>query len=264
MRGENRKKFLIIEFMNKEKHLQLYPLTILMITFTVILSAFIVPSKIYGYFTLIIFGIIVYFFGHLKDYLKRVFVSLFFLILTIFIIQSIFIPSEEILMKIGFISIYKDGVLKAISLTSKISAVVGAFSMFFIVTPIKEFSKALEQKGLNPKGAFIITSALQMIPEMKKQAAIIMDSQKSRGVETEGNVFVIFKALLPVFIPLVLSSIVNTEERAITLEARGFSIGKKRTILNELEETKNDKIVKIILIIFIILCIIWRVLWVLK
>lgn len=103
---------------------------------------------------------------------------------------------------------------------------------------------------------------LQMIPEMKKQANVIMDSQKARGVETEGNVFVRAKALIPVFIPLVLSSIANTEERAIMLEARGFSIGEKRTILYDIEETKNDKIMKILLIIFIILCIAWRILWV--
>ena len=115
--------------------------------------------------------------------------------------------------------------------------------------------------GFNPVNlAFLPVGILKM----GKQASVILDSQRSRGVETEGNVFVRFKALLPVFIPLVLGSIVNTEERAITLEARGFSIGEKRTILNELKETKNDKIVKIILVIFLILCIAWRILWVLK
>jgi len=98
-----------------------------------------------------------------------------------------------------------------------------------------------------------------MIPEMKKQANIIMNSQKSRGVETEGNILVRAKALIPVFIPLVLSSIVNTEEKAITLEARGFSIGEKRTILDDIKETEYDKKVKIFLVVFLILCIIWRV-----
>lgn len=102
---------------------------------------------------------------------------------------------------------------------------------------------------------------LQTIPEMKKQADVIMDSQKARGIETEGNVFVRAKALIPIFIPLVLSSIANTEERAITLEARGFSVGEKRTILYDIEETKNDKIMKVILAIFIVLSIVWRVLW---
>lgn len=99
---------------------------------------------------------------------------------------------------------------------------------------------------------------------MGKQAGVILDSQRSRGVETEGNIFVRTRALLPVFVPLVLSSILNTEERAITLEARGFSIGEKRTILNDIEETKNDKIIKIMLAIFIVLCIVWRVLWVIS
>ena len=65
--------------------------------------------------------------------------------------------------------------------------------------------------------------------------------------------------MIPVFIPLVLSSIVNTEEKAITLEARGFSIGEKRTILDDIKETEYDKKVKIFLMVFLILCIIWRI-----
>ena len=99
---------------------------------------------------------------------------------------------------------------------------------------------------------------------MGKQAGVILDSQRSRGVETEGNIFVRTRALLPVFVPLVLSSILNTEERAITLETRGFSIGEKRTILHDIKETKNDTIMKIMLAIFIVLCILWRVLWVIS
>ena len=94
---------------------------------------------------------------------------------------------------------------------------------------------------------------------MKKQANIIMNSQRARGVETEGNILVRAKALIPVFIPLALSSIVNTEERAITLEVRGFSVGEKRTILNDMEETQYDKKIKILLVIFLVFCIIWRI-----
>ena len=235
--------------MKKDFFKQLYPLTKLFLSLTLILSAFIVPSYIYGYSMIIICGIIV---------------SLFWLFTAIFIIQSIFLPSGEVWMKFGFISIYKEGVMKAVNLTSKLTAVVSALTMLTLITPVKTFTLALEKKGLNPKAAFILMLTLQMIPEMKKQANVIMDSQKARGVETEGNVFVRAKALIPVFIPLVLSSIANTEERAIMLEARGFSIGEKRTILYDIEETKNDKIMKIMLAIFIVLCIVWRVLWVIS
>jgi len=250
--------------MKKDFFKQLYPLTKLFLSLTLILSAFIVPSYIYGYSMIIICGIIVSLENKLKIYCKRIFFSLFWLFTAIFIIQSIFLPSGEVWMKFGFISIYKEGVMKAVNLTSKLTAVVSALTMLTLITPVKTFTLALEKKGLNPKAAFILMLTLQMIPEMKKQANVIMDSQKARGVETEGNVFVRAKALIPVFIPLVLSSIANTEERAIMLEARGFSIGEKRTILHDIEETKNDKIMKIMLAIFIVLCIVWRVLWVIS
>ena len=250
--------------MKKDFFKQLYPLTKLFLSLTLILSAFIVPSYIYGYSMIIICGIIVSLENKSKVYCKRIFFSLFWLFTAIFIIQSIFLPSDEVWMKFGFISIYKEGVMKAVNLTSKLTAVVSALTMLTLITPVKTFTLALEKKGLNPKAAFILMLTLQMIPEMKKQANVIMDSQKARGVETEGNVFVRAKALIPVFIPLVLSSIANTEERAIMLEARGFSIGEKRTILYDIEETKNDKIMKIMLAIFIVLCIVWRVLWVIS
>ena len=247
--------------MKKDFFKKLYPLTKLYLALALIISAFIIPSHIYDYSMIIICGIIVSFENKLKIYSKRIFLSLFWLFTAIFIIQSLFIPAGEVWLKFGFISVYKEGVMKAIGLTSKLTAIVSALTMLTLITPIKDFTLALEKKGLNPKAAFILMLTLQTIPEMKKQADVIMDSQKARGIETEGNVFVRAKALIPIFIPLVLSSIANTEERAITLESRGFSVGEKRTILYDIEETKNDKIMKVILAIFIVLSIVWRVLW---
>ena len=247
--------------MKKDFFKKLYPLTKLYLALALIISAFIIPSHIYDYSMIIICGIIVSFENKLKIYSKRIFLSLFWLFTAIFIIQSLFIPAGEVWLKFGFISVYKEGVMKAIGLTSKLTAIVSALTMLTLITPVKDFTLALEKKGLNPKAAFVLMLTLQTIPEMKKQADVIMDSQKARGIETEGNVFVRAKALIPIFIPLVLSSIANTEERAITLEARGFSVGEKRTILYDIKETKNDKIMKVILAIFIVLSIVWRVLW---
>ena len=241
--------------MKKDFFKKLYPLTKLYLALALIISAFIIPSHIYDYSMIIICGIIVFFENKLKIYSKRIFLSLFWLFTAIFIIQSLFIPAGEVWLKFGFISVYKEGVMKAIGLTSKLTAIVSALTMLTLITPVKDFTLALEKKGLNPKAAFILMLTLQTIPEMKKQADVIMDSQKARGIETEGNVFVRAKALIPIFIPLVLSSIANTEE------ARGFSVGEKRTILYDIEETKNDKIMKVILAIFIVLSIVWRVLW---
>ena len=246
--------------MTKDDIKKLYPITKLFICLALLFSLFIISSYIYNYCMAIICGVIAVGFGiSLKTYAKRIFFSLFWLLIAIFIIQSVFLPSGEVLLKVGIISVYMEGLFKAIILTSRITAFVSILTLLILITPAKDFTIALEKKGLNPKAAFILLLSLQMIPEMKKQANIIMNSQKSRGVETEGNILVRAKALIPVFIPLVLSSIVNTEEKAITLEARGFSIGEKRTILDDIKETEYDKKVKIFLMVFLILCIIWRV-----
>jgi cobalt transport protein len=242
----------------------LYTLTKFYLAAVLLISAFILPNYTYGYLLIAICGIVAYFYEKLGIYLKRVFFSLFFLTLIIFAVQGLMIPSNDIMAKFGFITVYKTGIITAVRLTSKIAALVSTITMLTLISKAKEFTVALEKKGLNPKASFILLLSLQMIPEMKKQSDIIMDSQKARGVEMEGNVFVRFKALIPIFIPMVLSSIISTEERAITLESRGFSIGEKRTILHDIEETKNDKIMKIMLAIFIVLCIVWRVLWVIS
>lgn len=240
---------------------KLYPTTKLLLAISLFVSSFIIQGWFYSYSMVLICGIITCFYGKQKIYLKRVFFSLFWLLTAIFIIQSIFLPSGEVWIKLGFISVYKEGFLKAVNLTSKITAFVSVLTMLTLITSAKDFTLSLEKQGLNPKISFILMLTLQMIPELQKQSMVIMDSQRSRGVETEGNLFTRSKALIPVFIPLVLSSIANTEERAITLESRAFSSESRRTRLYDIEKSKYDNPVRVFLLIFIILCITWRILW---
>ena len=238
----------------------LYPTTKFIGVIVIILSAFIVPGWKYSYSIFFVCALIALISGKLKGYLLITVNSLGILIFFMFLIQAVLIPSGEILYKIGFINVYKDGFYQALNLSSKLVAFTSAFILFFRVTTVKDFILSLENMGLHPKVTYVIMSTLQMIPEMKKEAGVISDAQKTRGVETEGNIFVRAKAFVPVLIPLVLSSIAKTEERAITLESRAFSSGAKKTRLYNIKKTKNDTIAIIILVVFLILCIGWRVL----
>ena len=238
----------------------LYPTTKFIGVIVIILSAFIVPGWKYSYSIFFVCALIALISGKLKGYLLITVNSLGILIFFMFLIQAVLIPSGEILYKIGFINVYEDGFYQALNFSSKLVAFTSAFILFFRVTTVKDFILSLENMGLHPKVTYVIMSTLQMIPEMKKEAGVISDAQKTRGVETEGNIFVRAKAFVPVLIPLVLSSIAKTEERAITLESRAFSSGAKKTRLYNIKKTKNDTIAIIILVVFLILCIGWRVL----
>lgn len=73
------------------------------------------------------------------------------------------------------------------------------------------------------------------------------ECSKARGVETEGSIWVRAKVFVPTIVPLVLSSIQGTEERALTLEARGFSVETPSTHLYDIEARPIDKVVTIVI-----------------
>lgn len=82
-------------------------------------------------------------------------------------------------------------------------------------------------------------------------------------METEGNIWIRAKVFVPTIVPLVLSSIQGTEERALTLEARGFSVETPSTHLYDIEPKPMDRVMTIVITVVFLLIILGRVLlWV--
>lgn len=237
----------------------LYPSTKFLVVLFVFVTVFIVPGYIYPYLMLPICILIAFLGGVLKDFLNLVMKSLFIIALFIFILQSLFYPGDTIVWQWGIISIVQEGIDYSLILTSRILAIGSSFILFFRLTSIKDIVYALEKAGSPRKLVFVILSTFKMIPEMKKLSIDIMDAQRSRGVETEGNVFVRALAFIPMLSPLVLSSISNTEERVLTLESRAFSSKVKKTSLYHLEKTKNDKVIILLLLLLFITLVIGRI-----
>ena len=184
--------------------------------------------------------------------------------LIIFLVQTFIVPGGEIIFKFGFIRIYEDGLRTAVSLSFMIMIIAGIFVWFFQTTENKEIARALEASGLNYKVTYVFISSLQMITILGNNSTTILNAQKARGVETEGNVFVRAKAFVPTLIPLVLGAVIGSEERVLTLEARGFSINGEKTHLFNLEKSGIEGTVKIIAIAVTILIAAGRiVLWIL-
>lgn len=243
----------------KEKIVGLYPLT----KFSMVISAVIIGIVMRNIWGLIIWfavlNILALITGVYKKFFKAVYGGVGILALLMLIMQGLFYPGEKILLSIGIFSFKAEGLLYAVRLSLILFIVAGAFIWYFQVTTHKEFVYSLENAGLSSKVTFVILSTLQMIPVLQKKSNTIMNAQRARGVETEGNLLTRIKVFLPTLGPLVLSSIANTEERALTLEARGFSAPVKKTHLYVIEKKKSDKKVEIGIWIFTILFIIGRV-----
>ncbi len=235
-----------------KKNNLLYPTTKLWIILLMIITIALIPGYKFQYSVLPAVLVIALFCGKLKMVFTSFMKSAFVLVLFVFIIQGMFYPGETELFKLGFITFNQEGVDLSLVLTSKIVAICSIMILFFATTTIKDLVYALEQLRMPKKLTYVILATLQFIPQMSERSKTIIQAQASRGVEVEGNILVRMKTLIPLFTPLVLSSLEETEERVLTLEARAFSANGKKTNVYILKKNGIDDVITIGVIIAII------------
>lgn len=181
--------------------------------------------------------------------------SIFLICVICFVLQSLFIPGEQIIWKVWVFSIKVESVQKAIILCSRILGIGSAILLGGKLIDIKKLMIVLEKKGMSSSVTYVLLSTTNIIPQMSKKMGAILEAQKSRGIETDSNMIVRAKAFFPSVGPLLLNSLVNAEERAITLEARAFSAPCKKTSLKNVEDSSRDKMLRIVFIAATILAI---------
>ncbi len=200
-----------------------------------------------------------YFFKALKALKSVAFIAAF-----IFLVQAFLIPGGRDVFTFGFLKIREQGLQTAIYLSFMVMDIAGIFVWFFQGTETKEIASALESSGMNYKATYVFVSTLQMIEVLGKNSKTIMNAQKARGVETEGNVFVRTKAFLPTLVPLILGAVISSEEKSLTLYARGFSVQGEKTHVFKLEKSGWEKPVLIVSIVITVLVFAGRlILWLL-
>lgn len=183
------------------------------------------------------------------------------LIIVIFLIQGLFNHyNSTALLEIGKFVLYKEGVLYATRISCNILNMLLAFAIFVLTTSVTELVDELEKNGFSPKFGYIITSVFQILPQMMATKDTILDAQRSRGMETEGKLMVRIKAFIPLISPVVTSSLINTRERAVALEVRGFGRKNKKTFLYDHYKSASDIIACILMVAAIVIAIIIRVL----
>lgn len=248
----------------KQRILDLYPSTKFFTALFIGITVFIIPSYWYGFGAFLFCIMIAFLVKEGLPFLKTIRNSLLILVIFMFIIRSLFSGGSDVLLTIWSLQVTSEGVNLGLSMVSKVLALGSALLLFFRITSVGEITSSLENFGMSPSATYVVLSAIRMIPEMKKQSTIIMEAQKTRGVETEGKLLTRIKAFIPTLGPLVLSSIANTEERVITLESRAFTANVKKTRLFSVKKQPIDRKIQLFLFISLITLIVGRILlWIL-
>ena len=245
------------------KIVSLYPLTKFYLAIVFVIVSIAMPGIISKIISFLLVNVLAAISGVWPVFIRRVKNSIGVLFIILIVIQTLFSPGSDVIFSFWIFEAKWEGLMFALNLGFILMGVGGSLIWFFAVTKEKDFVLSLEKAGMSPKASYVVLSTLQMVPVLKKKSETIMNAQKARGVETEGNLIVRAKVFVPTIIPLVLSSITGTEERALTLEARGFSSGIRPTHLEDIEKTPADKTATVIITVLFIIAIAGRIaLWV--
>lgn len=187
----------------------------------------------------------------LKMYFKNLKAILPIIILTT--VFNMFYGSEESQVLVSFwkLSITYDGLYRAFFMALRIILMIVISSSLTYTTTPNDLTDGIEKllsplKFIGLKNAvhtlaLMMTIALRFIPTLVEEAEKIMNAQKARGADLEsGSLKERIKALIPILIPLLLSSVRRAYELAEAMECRCYNGGEGKTRMKQLRLSITD------------------------
>lgn len=172
------------------------------------------------------------------------FVIVVVLITTILMIIFYKDANSEPLAEWGVFHIYLSGIYSSIKLAWRLLLLVIMPTLLTLTSTPTELCDGLESL-LSPlkllhlpvhELALIMSIALRLIPTLIEETDKIMNAQKARGAKFESrNPFKKIKAMIPVLIPLFVSSFRRADDLADAMDSRCYRGAKGRTRMKALK-----------------------------
>ena len=172
-----------------------------------------------------------------------------FLVLFTSVLNVLYVHTGTTLLQWRFIHITTGGLQNAAFIAARIVClIVGSSLLTYTTTPtaltdgIEQLLSPLKVVRINPHElAMMMTIALRFIPTLMEETDKIMSAQKARGADMEsGGLLQRVRALVPILIPLFVSSFRRAYDLAMAMECRCYQGGEGRTRMKRLRTTYRD------------------------
>ena len=174
-----------------------------------------------------------------------------FIILFISVIFNIFYTPGRVFFEFHFIKITYEGIIKAIFTGIRFVLIIISSSMLTLTTTPNNLTDGLEKSlGFLKKIkvpvheiALMMSIALRFIPILMEETDKIMKAQIARGADFEsGGLLKKAKKMIPILVPLIISSFKRAGDLATAMDARCYRGGEFRTKMRPLKYNRNDGI----------------------
>lgn len=185
--------------------------------------------------------------------------AVFVIIIFTFVI-NLFMVDGRVLWHWWIFTITYEGLKRAFFMAVRLVLLIIGSSILTLCTKPIELTDGLE-KLLKPWSkigvpsheiALMMTIALRFIPTLMEETDKIIKAQQARGADFEsGSIIQRAKSLIPILIPLFISSFRIAQELALAMEARCYHGGDGRTRMNEIHFASGDVIAAIFIVVFL-------------
>ena len=221
----------------------------LILTIVYIVGVFMV-SNLLGYLISLLFlYIVVRISGIRFSYLVKGIRPLRFILIFTFVLNLFFAQGETVLLDLGFFTLTAEALSYASYFALRLVFLVMGASVLTLTTSPVQLTDGLERL-MHPLQRFrfpahelamMMTIALRFIPLLLEETDKIQKAQMARGADFEtGNLIARAKAMIPLLVPLFVSSFRRANDLAMAMEARCYRGGDHRTRLRELRYTRLD------------------------
>ncbi|NLN64714.1 MAG: energy-coupling factor transporter transmembrane protein EcfT [Clostridiaceae bacterium] len=161
----------------------------------------------------------------------------------IFILQLLLVRRGNPLLHLPLNLVITDaGLSSAFLIVLRLIAGTMPLAIMLSITQMSDLSNVLVLKCKVPyKYAFALTTAIRFIPIFAGEMAGIIEAQTSRGVEMDTkNLFKKVGLILPLCVPLLITSVKKIEDSAISAEIRGFHLRTGQSCYKRYMVTAGD------------------------
>ncbi|MCM3676186.1 MULTISPECIES: energy-coupling factor transporter transmembrane protein EcfT [Peribacillus] len=179
---------------------------------------------------------------------------IFFLIVFTFLLHILFTKEGELLFEYGWFEIYEGGLIQGLFISVRFTLLILVTSLLTLTTSPISITDGMEEllgplkKWKMPvhELALMMSIALRFIPTLMEETEKIMKAQTARGVDfSSGPIKDRVKSIVPLLVPLFVSSFKRAEELATAMESRGYRGGEGRTKYRKLDWKTSDSLLMV-------------------
>ncbi len=180
------------------------------------------------------------------------------LIASILVVNALFFPGAvDVIARLGPVALTWEGIGFGLVTAGRVLVAFVASIAFLQATLPDDLLEALVARGASHRFAWVVLSAVQMVPRLQESAATILEAQQARGLEIRGSLSGRVRALVPLVGPVLLGALIDVRERTFALEARGFGAGGTRTAYRVVGDPPGDRWLRAATLLAIVAVVAW-------